>query len=88
MPQYDACNWLVPDGTDGRLCVACRHNRIIPDLTVAANLAPWRKIEDAEHRLFYTLLRLGLPLHDRVEDPEHGLAFDLLADPPDGRRRR
>jgi len=39
-------------------------------------------METAKHRLFYSLLRLKLPLESRAEDPEHGLAFDFLADPP------
>ena len=43
----------------------------------------WRKIETAKHRLFYSLLRLHLPLENRADDPEHGLAFDFLADPPE-----
>ena len=55
---------------------------MIPDLSQAENLANWRKIEIAKHRLFYTLLKLRLPLTTRLEDPEHGLAFDFL------RRRR
>lgn len=82
--QYDACNWLVPEGTTDAYCAACRHNRTVPDLSVPANLPPWRRIQDAERRLIYTLMRLGLPLQDRVEDPQHGLAFDVLADPPEG----
>jgi hypothetical protein len=82
--EYDACNWLVPDGTEDALCLACRHNRTIPDLTVAANLVPWRRIQDAERRLIYTLQRLRLPLVTKVEDAEKGLAFDVLADLPDG----
>ena len=45
------------------------------------NLAHWRKIESAKHRLFYTLLRLRLPLATRTEDPS-GLAFDFLSEPP------
>ena len=44
------------------------------------NLEHWRKIEFAKHRLFYTLLRLRLPLTTRPEDP-NGLAFDFLSDP-------
>ena len=40
----------------------------------------WRKIEFAKHRLFYTLLRLRLPLATRLEDP-NGLAFDFLSNP-------
>ncbi len=80
--EYDVCNWLIPAGSPDKYCTACRHNRTVPDLSVAENLAPWRKLELAKHRLFYTMLRLGLPLKDRVEDPEHGLVFDFLADAP------
>jgi len=82
--QYEACNWLVPDGTTDAYCLACRHNRTVPDLSVAENLPPWRKIQDAMHRLIYALLRLGLPLKTKLEDPDHGLVFDVLADPPEG----
>ncbi|WP_075217650.1 zinc-binding metallopeptidase family protein [Mongoliimonas terrestris] len=83
---YDACNWLVPAGEDTTLCIACRHNRTVPDLTVDSNLASWRKMELAKHHLFYSLLRWRLPMPDRTEDPEEGLAFDFLADvtAPDG----
>jgi hypothetical protein len=77
---YDACNWLVPDHSDDVYCKACRHNRTVPDLTCTANLQPWRKLELAKHRLFYSMLRLELPLRNRIEDPEHGLVFDFLAD--------
>lgn len=37
-------------------------------------------VERAKKRLMYALLRLGLPLATRAEDPEHGLAFRFLAD--------
>jgi hypothetical protein len=78
--QHNICNWLVePEGTD-TFCTACRHNRTIPDLTDPDNLEHWRKIEIAKHRLFYSLLRFGLPLTTRPEDP-NGLAFDFLSDP-------
>ncbi len=80
--DYDACNWLIPAGAPDRLCLACRHNDIIPDLSNAAHVAAWREIEFSKHRLFYSLLRWGLPLETRAENPVHGLAFDFLADPP------
>jgi hypothetical protein len=57
---------------------------MIPDLSQAENLANWRKIQLAKHRLFYTLLRLQLPLKTKLEDSDHGLAFDFLAVPPNG----
>ncbi|MDO9710130.1 zinc-binding metallopeptidase family protein [Paracraurococcus lichenis] len=81
---WQACNWMVPSEEEGGFCLACRHNRTIPDLNIAANLPPWRKWQDAIHRLIYTLRRLRLPLKTRAEDPEHGLTFDVMADPVDG----
>ncbi|WP_159994419.1 putative zinc-binding metallopeptidase [Roseomonas sp. 18066] len=81
--RHDACNWLVPEGGEG-FCPACRYNRTIPDLSDPQHLAQWRKIEVAKRRAFYGFLRLGLPMSDRVDDPENGLAFDFLADAPDG----
>jgi hypothetical protein len=78
--QYEACNWLVDADHPEQFCAACRHNRMIPDLSVAENLRHWRKIEIAKHRLFYTLLKLRLPLATRAEDPTNGLAFDFIAD--------
>ena len=78
-----ACNWLVPADGDATQCPACRHNRIIPDLTQPANLHRWQRLEAAKHHLFYSLMRLDLPLNNRIDDPRHGLAFDFLADSPD-----
>jgi len=82
--KYDACNWLVSADSSEDFCAACRYNRTIPDLTRTDNLARWRKFELAKHRLFYTLIRLRLPLPSRHEDPQHGLAFDFLADASQG----
>lgn len=82
--QHGACNWLLPvpvEQPEG-LCMACAHNRTIPDLSDGENLQNWRAMELAKHRLFYTLLRLKLPLKTIDEAPEQGLAFDFLADPP------
>lgn len=80
--EHDACNWLVPADGGTTLCAACRHNRTIPDISVAENLVAWRKLELAKRHLFYSLMRWGLPAPDRTEDPEEGLAFDFLADSP------
>ena len=76
------CNWMVPEADEAGFCAACRHNRTIPDLSAPGNQALWGKMETAKHRLFYSLLRLDLPLDNRTDDPEHGLAFDFLADQP------
>jgi hypothetical protein len=75
---HGLCNWLVPADAGETFCPACRHNRTIPDLARPGNPERWRKIEIAKHRLFYTLLRLRLPLASRRHDP-NGLAFDFLA---------
>ena len=80
--DYDVCNWLTTAEGQDRLCVACRHNDTIPDISQASHLTAWRDIELAKHRLFYSLLRWKLPLKTRAEDPTHGLAFEFLADPP------
>jgi hypothetical protein len=81
--EFDACNWLLPANGDATHCRCCRHNRTIPDLADPAHRQRWQKLEIARHRLFYALLRFGLPLPDRTEEPEAGLAFDTLADPTD-----
>lgn len=78
--ENDVCNWLVAADSAESFCVACRHNRTIPDLSQPGNAVRWRNLESAKRRLFYTLLRLGLPLATRAENPR-GLAFDFLADP-------
>lgn len=92
--QHDACNWLVeaePAGAPPNpeaYCPACAHNRTVPDLSVPANLQNWRRIESAKHRLFHGIQRLDLPHETRDEDPDEGLAFDFLADPPDPKQPR
>lgn len=80
----NACNWLIRADRPDRFCVACRHNRTVPDLSAPANFDRWRELEIGKHRLFYTLLALHLPLASRAENPTHGLAFDFLADSPEG----
>src|SRR5215470_4914082 len=40
--QHGVCNWLVPDDSPELFCLACRHNRTIPDLSVADHLANWQ----------------------------------------------
>lgn len=81
--ELRACNWLVPDGGTERFCIACRLNRTIPDLGEAGHLLRWRKLETAKHRLIYSLLRLGLPILSKTDDPQEGLTFDFLSAAPD-----
>jgi hypothetical protein len=74
------CNWLVREDGPDIYCTTCRHNRMVPDTSIPWNLARWHQIEAAKHRLFYSLLRLELPLATRAEYTD-GLAFDFLVDP-------
>ena len=79
--QPARCNWLISenDVTGNPLCRCCRLNRMVPDLGVAGNAALWHRVEMAKRRLVSSLLALQLPVDSRVsEDPERGLAFDLL----------
>jgi len=80
--EYDTCNWLVEQKGTETLCAACRHNHTVPDLSDPAKRSAWHNLELAKHRMFYTLLRLKLPLANRIDDPEHGLIFDFLAETP------
>jgi hypothetical protein len=78
--RYGVCNWIAADEPGATLCLACRHNRLIPDLTVPGVLARWRRIEEAKRRTIHALVRLGVPPFTRQEHPQ-GLQFDLLYDP-------
>jgi hypothetical protein len=82
---YKICNWLVPSVGNQPLCLACRHNRTIPDLTGPTVPERWAKIEAAKRRLFHTLLHLNLPIETVAEAKANGtspgLAFDFLYDP-------
>ncbi|SMQ74537.1 hypothetical protein SAMN06295905_2310 [Devosia lucknowensis] len=78
---HGACNWLIPAAPGGAIyCAACRHNDTIPPIGDPRNLLRWQTIERAKKRLVYSLIRLGLPLETRSEDPQHGLAFRFLAE--------
>jgi hypothetical protein len=83
--NYQICNWLVPSVGDQPLCLACRHNRTIPDLSAPAVPERWAKIEAAKRRLFHTLLHLNLPIETELEAQANGtspgLKFDFLYDP-------
>lgn len=76
----DICNWMV-DADDGHdFCIACRHNRLVPNADTQDGIDRWRRIDQAQRHLFYSLLRLRLPHPDREQDPRGGLVFDFLED--------
>jgi hypothetical protein len=79
--EHDVCNWLTPPNSADIFCLACRHNRTVPNVCETINLLRWRQLELAKHRLFYSILRWSLPLQSRAE-AAGGLVFDFLADPP------
>ncbi|EXJ14183.1 zinc-binding metallopeptidase family protein [Imhoffiella purpurea] len=75
--QHNVCNWLVPADAADSLCSVCRTNRTIPNLDRPGNLEKWYRIERGKRRLAYGLIRLGLPMRARTEDPEQGILFDF-----------
>lgn len=80
-----ACNWLLGgESPDGALCLCCGLTRTVPDLSLGSNALWWGRIEVAKRRLVSSLLGLGLPLRNRVQDAQRGLVFDLLQSLPGG----
>ncbi|MGK2913760.1 MAG: zinc-binding metallopeptidase family protein [Porticoccaceae bacterium] len=79
--DQQVCNWVLPAENPADLCPACNLNQTIPDLSNPQNHLYWQRLEIAKRRLVYGLRALGLPLQNKQEDPEHGLAFAFLADP-------
>ncbi|MFG1479003.1 putative zinc-binding peptidase [Xanthobacter sp. V4C-4] len=82
--ERNACNWMVDAGEGETLCLACRHNRTIPDICDPENHRRWQKIEAAKRRLFYSLVKLALPIPTVASGDHEPLVFDFLADPTDG----
>jgi len=74
--RYGVCNWLVAASDTPVQCTACRHNRMIPDLSVTGVLSRWKRIEEAKRRVVHGLIRLGLS----IDEGPH-IWFDLLYDP-------
>jgi hypothetical protein len=77
---HAVCNWLVPSDGDSLLCTACKLNGIVPDSSDPQQVNAWRLVEDAKHRLVYSLIRFNLPLENKVEAPDSGLVFDFRSD--------
>jgi hypothetical protein len=80
----NVCNWAVQERDGEPYCIACRLNRVIPNLSRPGARESWAKLEAAKRRLIYTVLELGLPLSSKSDDPERGLAFEFLAEPEPG----
>lgn len=75
--QLSGCNWLS-DSEEG-YCFSCSLTRTRPSDTDVRGLANYAPAERAKRRLIVELDMLELPIVTRNEDPERGLAFDLLS---------
>jgi hypothetical protein len=54
-------------------------NQVVPDLRSDRNKLLWGRMEAAKRRLIYTFMRLGIPLHSKSEQPQSGLAFEIVS---------
>jgi hypothetical protein len=72
------CEWLVPADAGPR-CESCRLTRTVPAGGDPQDMALLERTERAKRRVVYQLYDLGLPVVDRAQDQERGLAFDLLS---------
>ena len=77
------CNWLVKVnpgmGAVAELCTSCKLTRARPNDADTAALAAFAGAEKAKRRLIVELTDLKLPIVSRHDDPQYGLAFDLLS---------
>lgn len=75
--ELSGCTWLteVPGGT----CFSCSLTRTRPSDADIEGLSQFPVAEAAKRRLVVELDALKLPIVTREEDPDHGLAFDLLS---------
>lgn len=77
--KHRVCNWVLPADSGEALCISCRMNRTIPDISTARNRMLWGPMEMAKRRLIYTLRRLGIELPSKAENPNTGLAFEIVS---------
>jgi hypothetical protein len=73
------CNWLVKVAPVRRMCTSCALTRMRPNDTDKPAMAAFATAEKAKRRLIVELVDLKLPIVGREEDPNFGLAFDLLS---------
>jgi hypothetical protein len=77
--RHGVCNWLLPAASSAAFCRSCRLTRTIPDLGTEQNRRHWGLMEAAKRRLIHTLHALRIPLPSLAEDPQNGLAFDIVS---------
>jgi hypothetical protein len=75
--KLSGCTWLTAQ--EGDQCFSCSLTRTRPHDKDAKGLAQFAAAERAKRHLVAELDALGLPVTTRAEDPDKGLAFDLLS---------
>ncbi|BCW65844.1 hypothetical protein NicSoilB4_06070 [Arthrobacter sp. NicSoilB4] len=75
--RLSGCTWLAPKS--GGQCFSCDLTRTRPNDNDAKGLSQFIVAERAKRQLITELDGLGLPIVTRTEDPDKGLAFDLLS---------
>lgn len=75
--DLSGCTWLAPE--PGGQCSSCDLTRTRPRDEDVAGLAGFWLAESAKRHLVVELDALGLPVVGKHQDPERGLAFDLLS---------
>ena len=73
------CNWLVKVAPVRLRCTSCALTRTRPNDADKSAMAAFATAEKAKRRLIVELVDLKLPIVGRDEDPNYGLAFDLLS---------
>ena len=73
------CNWVLAPADPHGLCLSCRLTSTRPDDADPEVHRQFLDTESAKRRLVFNLLEVGLPVIPKADDPDHGLAFDLLS---------
>lgn len=73
--DHQVCNWMVPAESPETFCLACRLNDVIPNLSRAGFRDQWFRLERGKRRLLYSLIKLGLPVFSKHDEPHKGMAF-------------
>lgn len=84
------CNWLCESGDQSGRCTSCLHTAKIPDTSDPEKARQWGRLERAKRRLFYALIKLGLPLAAGPDGSKGSLQFAFLGDEVrvDGKKER
>ena len=77
--RHGVCNWLLPAASSAAFCLSCKLTRTTPDLRTEQNLRHWGLMEAAKRRLIRTLRALRLSVPALTDDPQNGLAFDIVS---------